>query len=210
MAKRRKISETIRQVVLLEAGYKCANPTCRHVLTLELHHIVWVKDNGGNQPDNLLALCPNCHSLHTTGHIPAQAILTWKSLLTSLGNPNRAAVDLLLVLADEEARVGKETDSAKAPPPFRFAGDALPTLAPLLTSGLVEISRRFLGANWFGGARPSFEVSLTERGRRLVAAWRAGSPEAIENALTQASGGCAGCGLTSGSTGPANSVASRL
>jgi hypothetical protein len=108
MAKRRKISETIRQVVLLEAGYKCANPTCRHVLTLELHHIVWVKDNGGNQPDNLLALCPNCHSLHTTGHIPAQAILTWKSLLTSLGNPNRAAVDLLLVLADEEARVGKE------------------------------------------------------------------------------------------------------
>jgi HNH endonuclease len=189
MATRRKISETIRQVVLLEAGYKCANPTCRHVLTLELHHIVWVKDSGGNQPDNLLALCPNCHSFHTRGHIPAQAILAWKSLLTSLGNPNRAAVDLLLVLADEEERVGKETDSAKAPPPFRFTGDSLPALAPLLTSGLVEISRRFLGATIFGGAHPSFEVSLTERGRRLVAAWRAGSPEAIENALTQPSGG---------------------
>lgn len=91
-----------------------------------VHHIIWVKDGGGNQPDNLLALCPNCHSLHTRGHIPAQAIVAWKSLLTSLGNPNRAAVDLLLLLADEQERVGKETDYVKVPPPFRFTGDSLP------------------------------------------------------------------------------------
>lgn len=185
MAKRSKVPETIQQVVLLEAGYKCANPTCRHVLTLELHHIVWVKDGGGNEPDNLLALCPNCHALHTKGHIPAQAILAWKSLLTSLGNPNRAAVDLLLVLAEEEERVRREPDPARAPLPFRYTGDSLPALAPLLTSGLIEIRRRFSGANYFGGTHPSFEVALTERGRRLVVAWRAGSPEGIESALVK-------------------------
>ena len=63
--KRRHILVTKRQLVLLEAGYKCANPSCRHILTLELHHIVWVKDGGGNDLENLLALCPNCYSLHT-------------------------------------------------------------------------------------------------------------------------------------------------
>ena len=187
MVKRSKIAETIRQVVLLEAGYKCANPTCRHILTLELHHIVWVKDGGGNDLDNLLALCPNCHSLHTKGHIPARAILAWKSLLISLGNPNRTSVDLLLVLAEEQIRVEKESDSAQAQPPFRFTGDSLPALAPLITSGLLKISRRHLGANYFGGAHPSFSVALTERGRRLVAAWREGSQPAIEHALVQAS-----------------------
>jgi hypothetical protein len=183
MPERVKIPETTRQFVLLEAGYKCANPTCRHVLTLELHHIVWVKEGGGNQSDNLLVLCPNCHSLHTQGYIPSSAILAWKSLLVSLGNPNRAAVDLLLVLSDEENRMRATPDSSAAAPPFRFTGDSLPALAPLLTSGLVEISRRFLGANIFGGAHPSFEVALTERGRRLVEAWRAGNPEGIERAL---------------------------
>lgn len=182
--KRQKIPETTRQFVLLEAGYKCANPACRHVLTLELHHIVWMKDGGGSQPDNLLALCPNCHSLHTTGHIPRTAILTWKSLLVSIGNPNRAAVDLLLVLNEEEKRVKETADPNAVPPPFRFTGDSLPTLAPLLTSGLVEISRRFLGANWFGGAHPSFEIALTERGRQLVVAWKAGSTEGIQRALS--------------------------
>ena len=66
---RKSISPSVREIVLIEAGHKCANPTCRHILTLELHHIVWVKDQGGDDPDNLLALCPNCHSLHTQGHI---------------------------------------------------------------------------------------------------------------------------------------------
>src|SRR4051812_24558912 len=83
---RTKIPDSTRELVLLEAGYKCANPTCRHILTLELHHIKWVKNGGGNDPANLLALCPNCHSLHTNGHIPVQAIHTWKSLLIALNS----------------------------------------------------------------------------------------------------------------------------
>ena len=67
---RQPIPRSTRELVLLEAGYKCANPVCRHILTLELHHIVWVSHGGGNNLDNLLALCPNCHALHSAGHIP--------------------------------------------------------------------------------------------------------------------------------------------
>jgi len=61
-----------------------------------------VKEGGGNEPSNLVALYPNCHSLHTARHIQQQAIGAWKSLLVSLNNPHRASADLLLVLYDEE------------------------------------------------------------------------------------------------------------
>ena len=164
-----------KQLVLLEAGYKCANPTCRHILTLELHHIVWVKDGGENDPNNLLALCPNCHSLHTQHHIPEQAIRTWKSILLALNSANHATADLLLILSAEEQRLATAVDPTKTPPPFRFTGDGLPALSGLIASGLIEISKRYSGANAWGGSMPSFEVSLTNKGKSLVIAWREGT-----------------------------------
>ena len=180
---RQPIPRSTRELVLLEAGYKCANPVCRHILTLELHHIVWVSHGGGNNLDNLLALCPNCHALHSAGHIPERAIRVWKSLLISLNSTSRVTADLLLVLFDDEQRIAREPDPSKAPPPFRFTGDGLPALSGLITAGLVEISRRYLGAGTFGASMPSFNVRLTEAGRRLVQAWVDGTPEGIKRAL---------------------------
>jgi hypothetical protein len=185
----RSIPPAVRSAVLLEAAYRCGNPRCRHILTLELHHIVWVRDGGGNGPENLIALCPNCHSLHTAGHIPSEAIYAWKALLVSLNNPPRGAADLLLVLYQEEERLRKEgyepVRRTSVPPPFRFTGDGLGILAGLMTSGLVEIDRRFSGASSWGGGMPSFTVWLTKRGRAMVTAWLAGLPGRVEAALRQ-------------------------
>ena len=180
---RSRASPLVRSAVLLEAGYKCANPVCRNVLALEVHHIVWVKDGGGNSVDNLLALCGHCHSLHTAGHISESAIYAWKGLLVSLNNPNRTSVDLLLVLYEEDLRVTDEQSSDAKAPPFRFTGDGLGALAPLTTSGLVAITRRLLGASAWGGGMPQFEVQLTQRGRLLVEAWRTGDPLEVERIL---------------------------
>ena len=177
------ITAAVKQAVLIEAGYKCANPICRNVLALELHHIEWVKDGGPSTVDNLLALCGHCHDLHTQGHIARQAIDAWKSLLTSLNNPSRTSVDLLLVLFQEEGRMANEPRSAKAPPPFRFTGDGLGALAPLITSGLVQISKRFLGGNSWGGSMPSYQVELTEKGRQIVRAWIDGDTFELKKAL---------------------------
>lgn len=171
---RTKIPDATRALVLLEAGYKCANPTCRHILTLELHHIVWVKDGGGNDPSNLVALCPNCHSLHTHKHIPAEAIHTWKSLLVALNSANHGTADLLLVLAADEKRTREAVTENQFNLPFRFTGDGLPALSGLLTSGIIEISKHYSGVSIGGSSMPSFEVQLTEKGRALVAAWQAG------------------------------------
>jgi 5-methylcytosine-specific restriction endonuclease McrA len=72
--KRRPISERTRDEVLREAGYKCANPTCRNIITLQIHHMLWVKEGGKSDANNLIALCGHCHDLHTQGHIPKSAI----------------------------------------------------------------------------------------------------------------------------------------
>jgi hypothetical protein len=180
--RRARISSAVRDAVLVEAGYKCANPVCRNVLALEVHHIIWVKEGGSSTVENLLALCGHCHDLHTAGHIPSTAIYTWKGLLVSLNNPSRAAVDLLLVLYEEDRRLANGDTSEH--PPFRFTGDGLGSLAPLMTSGLVRISRRLLGGvTAWGGGSPQYEVQLTDRGRLLVEAWRSGDVAEIERVL---------------------------
>lgn len=96
---RTRIPPTTKLQVLAEAGYMCANPRCKHMLTLELHHLVWVRDGGGNEPVNLLALCSNCHDLHTRGHIPRTAIEVWKQMLMLVGGSlDRESLDLLLFM----------------------------------------------------------------------------------------------------------------
>src|SRR5436853_5196339 len=127
--KRHSISPMIRDEVLREAGYKCANPTCRNILTLQLHHMVWVKDGGKNEANNLLALCGHCHDLHTQGHIPASAISHWKGILHALNHAfSKESMDLLLFLAK---------------PSFEniwYTGDGVLRFAGLIAAGLVEIA----------------------------------------------------------------------
>ena len=160
---RRSISPTIRQLVLLESGYMCSNPRCRRILTLELHHIVWVRDNGGNEVSNLIALCPNCHSLHTTGHIPAEAIRVWKGMLLSINNANRANLDILLQLCRQtRTTFGQHV---------RYSGEALLQLAGLLNAGLIETGSAMVSS---GGAGfppySSYELTLTPSSEALVEA----------------------------------------
>lgn len=180
--KRKDPSQALRALVLAEAGHKCASPTCRGVITLDLHHIVWVKDNGPTTVENLLALCPYCHGMHTQGHVGAEAIRSWKYTLQSLNNPHRASADLLLLLHREERE--KASDPKRVP--FCFTGDSLGMLAGLINAGLVEIPRRVANYGHFGGGTPYFHVALTEAGRGLVDAWMSGSPADLGRALRTA------------------------
>jgi hypothetical protein len=83
---RSKIPQSIVNSVLIEAGYRCAVPTCRNILAIDMHHIIEVKDGGPNQSSNLLALCPTCHALYTRGTIPKEAINAWKTMLVALNH----------------------------------------------------------------------------------------------------------------------------
>ena len=51
----------VKRAVLVEAGHRCAIPTCR-ATTTEIAHIVPWADTHDNSFENLIALCPNCHT----------------------------------------------------------------------------------------------------------------------------------------------------
>lgn len=82
--KRKPISNKLRLKVLTEAGYRCAVPTCKTILAIDLHHIIQVRDGGGNIYANLIALCPTCHALYHRGVIAKESIAYWKDLLVKL------------------------------------------------------------------------------------------------------------------------------
>jgi hypothetical protein len=165
LMKRKATSLEVKQLVLHEAGYKCANPTCRHVLTLDVHHLINVSDEGPNTAENLLPLCPNCHALHHRGEIPIGSLRSWKMLLITLNEAfDRKAVDVLLAL--DKLAIFK-----------RVTGDGVIGLASLVAAGLVEI-REYYQQQGGGGLFHVFEqmylVELSDKGKSLVAGWKKG------------------------------------
>jgi hypothetical protein len=58
---REHIPANIKRAVLVEAGHRCAIPTCRSTTT-EIAHIVAYSKTQDNSFENLIALCPNCHT----------------------------------------------------------------------------------------------------------------------------------------------------
>lgn len=180
--KRARIPPSVRDEVLRESGYMCGNPRCRHILTLELHHIVWVKDNGGNEPTNLIALCPNCHAMHTRKHIPQSAIRHWKGILHALNHAfNKESMDLLLYLNQPSTEH------------IWYSGDGFLRFSALVAAGLVEIAESKFGAGVrfdhspFPSSPPSsaLRVKLSEKGKMLVEAWLAGDEDRYRAALKQ-------------------------
>ncbi len=190
-ADRKKIPVPVQHALLMEAGYKCGNPVCRNVITLELHHILYVRDGGGNGPENLLVLCPYCHAMHHAGQIPVEAIRHWKSMLLALNQAfDRGSTDLLLYLCVTH---GKE---------IWYSGDALLRFAGLIAAGLVgfkteklygrtpttsgkmgSIPTVFQGGSYELGMK--VELHLTERGLQFVKAWRTGNEDQFRQLISQ-------------------------
>ena len=67
-SKRPRISAEIKRIVLLEAGHRCAIPTCRTPVT-EIAHIDPFRKVRKHEAQNLIALCPTCHTLFDQGVI---------------------------------------------------------------------------------------------------------------------------------------------
>jgi hypothetical protein len=63
MTNRPSIPTGLERDVKIEAGHRCAIPTCR-CTTVEIAHIVPWNEIKEHKFDNLIALCPNCHALY--------------------------------------------------------------------------------------------------------------------------------------------------
>ena len=179
MGRRKAISLDTKKQVLHEAGYQCSNPVCRTILTLDIHHLDYVSDGGENTADNLLALCPNCHSLHHKKKIPIESLRTWKMFQMSLNEAfDRRSINLLITIA-----IQKRID---------MSGEGIIECSSLIASGLVS-SKVFLHAQGPTGNRAGipvksiYEVKLTEKGRLFYDAWKKGDQkEAINIPIVEA------------------------
>jgi hypothetical protein len=171
MTKTRKaLSVEVRLVVLHEAGYKCANPVCRHILTLDIHHLDYVSEGGPDTPDNLLPLCPNCHTLHHAGQIPTGSLRAWKMLLLALNEAfEKKMVDIMLAL-DKLGDVR------------RLSGDGILSVSSLIAADLVEVVEH--GEPSGGGMSTMYLLRLNEKGRQFVDAWKRGDQAAAIGSLT--------------------------
>lgn len=181
MSRRKALQPATRMLVLHESGYKCSNPACRMVLTLDIHHIEYVAEGGADSQDNLLALCPNCHSLHHNGHIPRESLRAWKVLLLALNEGfDRRSVDTLLAL-DVLGGV-------------MVWGDGLLACASLVASGLVEVDEKDeiveTKSLFFGSGKErrvaKYWVELSARGHAFVEAWKRGDQDAAVRASNAA------------------------
>ncbi|HEY3992904.1 MAG TPA: HNH endonuclease signature motif containing protein [Ktedonobacteraceae bacterium] len=165
--KSRPMSLSLKREVLAEAGYRCAVPTCRSILAIDVHHILEVRAGGPHTLSNLLALCPTCHALYTRGTISREAIHAWKTMLVSLNHTfDQTAINHLLFLHHIQNH------------PLLFSGDGVVPFAPLIAVGLASyhlVSQETSSA--------AYAVQLTAKGTHLIEAWCSGNREAVKHAL---------------------------
>lgn len=65
-------SQDLKSLLVSLRGPKCERCPCNMVGILHCHHIVEVSNGGGDEPENLMLLCPNCH--YTEHH----GFMTWE------------------------------------------------------------------------------------------------------------------------------------
>jgi HNH endonuclease len=204
---RTAITRQVRIDVLTEAGYKCAVPTCRGIIALDIHHITEVKDGGSNEASNLIALCPTCHALYTRGTILKESIDVWKTMLVGLSHAfdQETISNLLFLYKDGNETDRKKSELTKANPKslkqkllgngdvfyqaankevFRklgilfVSGDGVLKFSHLIASGLATFYM-----SKYSNATYLYRVEITDKGRRIVDAWFSGNRNSVREAL---------------------------
>jgi hypothetical protein len=160
------IPAAVRRDILVEAGHRCAIPTCRQT-PVEIAHIVPWAQSHKHTFDNLIALCPTCHARYDAprSEIDRLAMRQYKSNLSVL---NQRYGDL-------ERRVLQ-----------RFADD--PELEIIEVLGNMEILLMFLirdglldalplkGAMFVTSGMLEQQFRITAKGRDFVSKWLTARP----------------------------------
>lgn len=156
---RAKLPLKTQVIVLTEAGYRCAVPTCREILALDMHHIWEVSAGGSDDPSNLIALCPTCHGLYHRGTIKQESIYVYKAMLVAITRAfDVEAIDRLLFL---------ETCKKDF---LVVSGDGLLHFSRLIVAGLATVEQK--SNNNF--QLVTYAVNIHDKGRLLIEAWKQG------------------------------------
>jgi len=157
---RKKLTTKVVTAVLTEAGYRCAVPTCRSILAIDLHHIWEVNAGGSDDPCNLIALCPTCHALYHRGTIKEESIYAYKAILVSLSNAfDLEAIDKLLFLE-------------MCPPDYLIvSGDGVLSFSRLIAANFATVKLMANNANQL----VTYSINLSDKGKQLITTWKSGN-----------------------------------
>jgi hypothetical protein len=165
---RKDLSLKTKIAVLTESGYRCAVPTCRGILALDMHHLWEVAAGGGDDPSNLIALCPTDHALYHRGTIKADSIYAYKAMLVAIGRAfDLDSVDRLLFLFP----IPKDG--------LIVSGDGILSFARLIASNLASFKQMANNNNQF----VTYAINLTDKGRMLIHAWHQGDRAGLSRIL---------------------------
>ena len=130
-----------------------------NILALDMHHIWEVSAGGGDDPSNLISLCPTCHALYHRGNIKSESIFAYKAALVAITRAfDVEAVDRLLFL------------ESCAKDFLVVSGDGLLHFSRLIAAGLATVERKS-NNNW---QLVTYAVNIHDKGRLLIEAWKQG------------------------------------
>ena len=170
------IPRELHRRVLIEAGHRCAIPTCR-TTTTEIAHIVPWATCREHDFEDLIALCPNCHTRYDRGEIDRKSMRIYKA---NLGILTARYSDFERRILDELAQ-HPGNSAVRLPVGYR------PLLSYLIRDGLLtEPHLDTTIGHAFSGNIPMMGVEqyeLTTSGRELLASYasaRSLSPDEAE------------------------------
>jgi hypothetical protein len=150
------IPAALERLLLVECGHRCAIPTCRQH-PVELAHIIPWAQVKVHKFENLIALCPTCHTRYDNGEIDRQSMRTYK-------------LNLLLVhsrYGDLEQRLIRMLVKDRTTDEFWWFADMQILLPYLLDDGLIQDTGKMRKQ---GGLVQKL-YKLTKNGQMYVAQW---------------------------------------
>ncbi|MGH3712656.1 MAG: HNH endonuclease [Micromonosporaceae bacterium] len=163
-ANRPAIPRALERDVLVEAGHRCAIPTCRQV-PVELAHIdAWSKVQEHTFA-NLIALCPTCHTRYDRDEIDRKAMLRYKANLSVLNSRYGDLERRVLTWFAENP--GQAVD---------LPGVLSPLLSFLIKDGLLIKVPRPGGQVIIMGIEQVERYALTSQGQEFVTKWANAEP----------------------------------
>ena len=160
------IPRPLRRKVLVEAGHRCAIPTCRST-TLEVHHITPYEKTKKHEFNNLIALCPTCHSRYHKGEIDHQSMFQYKFNLSILNGR----------YSDFEKRILCDFSSKLKEIKLWLPGLHELHVFNLLKDGFIKKTETYgaFSESFDGKNFPNIELyNLTEEGREFITKWMSG------------------------------------
>ena len=155
------ISKTVRDKILVEARHRC---TICSEKCFEIHHIIEQAEDGTDEEENLIVLCPNCHQqrYHRSKEFTRDQLKLYKA---KLKESNEIEKRLLLNIEEIKSHIGELTTAELSNQLHNELNEAAklidPTRSPKIQQTILETAKELAEKNELsGGARRAIEIQF--------------------------------------------------